>query len=254
MNIIRASLRVQGGSARNGYCIYGHPAPSAATGFAHALCARAGLRQTSGVIFVINEYSDRADSGSFGDNTFHMRRSAVRDTDKENKSQLDLPQNDFEATLIFTAEPTVAGPVQQRVEDVVERMRFAGGTLVKAEVSTTDESLEAALARPGAVLTEPDIAPINDDPFATLVEYSALKAGRKGWFVPSLVGYRLLEEPRQRQGARGGYPHAYADPLFWILEWQRSYKVKNSLTQHMWRMVRHDRIIKFTTHGEFSNV
>lgn len=35
----------------------------------------------------------------------------------------------------------------------------------------------------------------------------------KGWFYASLAGYQLLEAPKERDGARYGHQHAYAEPI-----------------------------------------
>jgi hypothetical protein len=39
------------------------------------------------------------------------------------------------------------------------------------------------------------------------------KKHHKGWFYASLAGYQLLEPPKNREGARFGHPHAFAEPI-----------------------------------------
>lgn len=41
-----------------------------------------------------------------------------------------------------------------------------------------------------------------------------------GRILPTLIGYRLLEAPRKRTGARRGYEHAFAEPLIGLLRAQ----------------------------------
>lgn len=45
-------------------------------------------------------------------------------------------------------------------------------------------------------------------------------AAYQGWILPSLIGYRLLEAPRARAGARGNMPHAFAEPVVGLLRAQ----------------------------------
>lgn len=56
------------------------------------------------------------------------------------------------------------------------------------------------------------------NPLAVLVEKIADQ--QAGWVTPASMGYRLLEDPVvDRPGARGNYPHAYADPLLGAVSW-----------------------------------
>lgn len=246
MTVINVNLAVRGASAKNGYCIYGHPSPFAAIGFAHALCMRSGLKQTSGVLFAIHDYHDRASALPYGGAIYHMQRSSERDSQGE--TQLDLPRSDLDVSVIFEAEATTAAPMKQTLDDTIETMRFSGGRIERFDCRIGDASIEKALRRPGFVLTEPTIASTGT-PIETLIEHITPLTGRKGWLVPSLVGFRLLEDPRPRDGSRGGHPHAYCDPLFWVLGWEWGRKIEDP-QQHLWRLVRHGNVIKFTTRGD----
>jgi hypothetical protein len=73
----------------------------------------------------------------------------------------------------------------------------------------------------------------------------SLQRGKKGWFNASLVGFRLIEDPAVgRSGVRGGYPHAYADPMIGIVEFK---SVRKATVRDMWTIERSDRLIKFVT-------
>jgi CRISPR type I-F-associated protein Csy2 len=55
----------------------------------------------------------------------------------------------------------------------------------------------------------------------------------KGWFYASLAGYQLLQAPIQRQGARYGHPHAFAEPIIGLH--QLEYFKKNAIQSLFWR-------------------
>jgi len=54
----------------------------------------------------------------------------------------------------------------------------------------------------------------------------------EGWILPSLVGYRLLESPRLRAGARGNFPHAFAEPIVGLLRAQLVGSVLKDFDRH----------------------
>lgn len=252
MSIVHVSLRVSGASAKNGYCVYGAPSPFAAIGFAHALCARARVHQRSGVLFTLYDYQDRAVAAAHGRLGYALQRSAQRDTadgGKKPGTQLDIPRCDLEVGMTFAADPRVDEPLRGSLEAALDTMRFAGGRIDDCHVAIDYDSLQQGLRRPGFALVEPDVACAPGvSAFAALVDLASPLAGRSGWYVPSLVGFRLLEKPRARDGVRGNFPHAFCDPLFWALEWRSCSRIENA-EQHLWRLVRTNEIIKFTTKG-----
>ncbi|MGD0959248.1 MAG: type I-F CRISPR-associated protein Csy2 [Methylomonas sp.] len=49
-----------------------------------------------------------------------------------------------------------------------------------------------------------------------------------GYFRPMAVGYQLLENPQQRQGARNNLPHAFAEPVFTLIRFRSVASVRKS--------------------------
>lgn len=48
----------------------------------------------------------------------------------------------------------------------------------------------------------------------------------QGYRVPVGIGFRALEAPRYREGARGGYPHQYAEPVIGLARLRTSASVR----------------------------
>ncbi|MCX4030213.1 hypothetical protein H0A36_17720 [Endozoicomonas sp. SM1973] len=41
-----------------------------------------------------------------------------------------------------------------------------------------------------------------------------------GWIIPTAIGYRLIESPKNRTGTRQPLPHAYAEPVTSVAQWR----------------------------------
>lgn len=231
-------LTVQGASAQNAYCIYGHPSPLAFIGFAHALCVRANLRQTSGVLAVFRDYRPRSIK-VYGNEQFAILRSAERDLAKE--SQLDIPRADLEVSVAFEIESQPDFDAE-RLEAVLAGMRFAGGVLVKRKPRLHDDMAAAIKGLRGFVMKSSAL-PHSEDPLGALLDAVAVKP-KGGWVTPSLRGLRLLETPQPKQGARGAHPHAYADPLLGVVHFEA---VRTATESDLWRLERRDNLIRFIT-------
>ena len=61
------------------------------------------------------------------------------------------------------------------------------------------------------------------------------KKNHKGWFYASLSGYQLLEAPKQRQGSRFNYPHAFSEPIIGLHElvYFRSSDIKMDVIENL---------------------
>ena len=233
-------LSVSGANAQNAYCVYGHPSPLAFIGFAHALCERSGMKQMSGVLAVLRHYRPKSIKVN-NDDMFAIMRGAERDVDGE--SQIDTPRADLGVSLAFevvAAELDIAA-IQL---SVLAGMRFAGGVLVSSKMRVHDDMLQAFRCLRGFVMRAEALPP-SDDPVGSLLEAISInsKTG-SGWVTPSLRGLRLIDDPQRKPGARGGHPHAYADPLIGVVRFE---SVQSATVADLWRMERHDNLIHFTT-------
>jgi hypothetical protein len=245
------SLDVRGANALNTYCVYGHPSPLAYIGFAHALCARAGFAQRRGALAVIHDFQIRGFEQAGGIH-FDMPRSAERDVriDGANTSQtqIDMPRADLSVSIAFEIEALRSiDTVHARAFETLCGMRFAGGRLAGitehcVRISATPQ--EAFALRSGFIMRPHPIELPADDAFPAFMDALSVRPGVPGWRSPTLMGFRMIHEPTGRRGARGGHPHAYADPLIGVVSFV---SLREASVGDLWRLKREARGILFVT-------
>jgi CRISPR type I-F-associated protein Csy2 len=68
-----------------------------------------------------------------------------------------------------------------------------------------------------------------------------------GFFVPVAVGYHLLEDPTtERTGVRGGYPHAFAEPLIGLARYRTCGSIRRGGPENapiFWRQTDEERFL-----------
>ncbi|MCP1674102.1 CRISPR type I-F-associated protein Csy2 [Natronocella acetinitrilica] len=136
-------------------------------------------------------------------------------------------------------------------------LRYAGGTLtVRPRRIRIEASLAEALARvPASAFLLEDrsellakqqpgdrdrldtllrlISRPRRKPAATEGEHEQASAADQdylGLLLPLAVGFVLLEHPRHRRGVRGGYPHAYAEPVIGLARARTAASVRAALS------------------------
>lgn len=288
MSWLVVDIHARAVNAQNCYAVYGLPAPSAYAGFIHALCLRAGVTPPASPQFAIGIHSAEvcgADSRYLAN--FALLRSAHRDikhNSKDTQTQLDIPRLNLHATLVTDIDTTNADEdIGEHMQKALYGMGFAGGTLIHTlpgageatQLYLTDEAKQVNRVLFGAKLmrdasdwlskapTHNDLP--DEDLFDRMLAYLAApsKDGSQrrygprptqGQLVPTCVGYRLMETPRTREGARKGYPHAFADPLIGLAElvtFSQLYGPEASGIQanEMWRYTRQNDCLLFTKGG-----
>lgn len=246
---LRVELDVRRASAKNAYCVYGHPSPFAFIGFAVALSLKCKMTQRSGVLAVIHSCDFHASPPKYGQVCFDLQRSAQRDCRPtrgvKGKSQFDTPMADLRVSLAFEFETASMDGLGERIDDALLDMRFAGGVIANARFRTAETSDEAFRFSAGFVMVEATVDTGTDDLIDRFNEKISIEKGKPGWYTPSLLGFRLIESPADtRVGARGGHPHAYADPLIGIVQF---FSARKATVDDMWRIQRNDDVIRFVT-------
>lgn len=247
MYVVIPFLQVQALNAEAAYCISGHPGPGTFIGFAHALLRRSGVSDAARIIPVFHTFRLRS-SKAYGEHVHWMQRSSDRDTKRSRaakaETQLDLPRADATLSVVMDLATECDG---QRLHDAITRMRLAGGTIVDMRAPETHFEFERAIKSvpPGFFMQEVQSAS-DDSPFDAIVNACAYDAPH--WITPTLVGYHLISSPTERVNARGGYPHAYADPLIGIVRWQSKTRASPA---DCWRYTRHGDEIRFETDNAF---
>lgn len=263
---IRIYLEASRIQARTSAYSYGGFSPSTPIGFAHAFCRNAGLEQKGGVMLVVHQYRNRGVTKQSGGFDFQMLRSSARDIAK--RTQTDIPLCDATVSMIFECEDV--GETAETIsnyEGIVDCMRFGGGVITPAgtpgrptrEVHTFN-SMEDALKfiRPGFVMVGRETVIDLEAPIASLLNQlqgrdakGQVQEGSKGWLTPTLLGYRLLEPPRERLGARFGYQHAFADPLLGIVEYISVRRRQEIISRGVWQLYQKDEIFLYATTNPF---
>jgi CRISPR-associated protein Csy2 len=243
------SLDVQKASGKNAYCVYGNPSPFAFIGFSHALCARSGLEQEGGVLAIFHNIEMHANESPFKEYTFDMPRSAQRDSketrNSSGKTQIDMPMVDLSVSLCFQCTSEKYDGLKNLLEETINEMRFAGGVISKSSFRMSETSDKAFKFKPGFVMSSALIEDGDGDIFTRTLQKISIQKGKQGWFSPSLVGFRLIEDPQlNRKGARGGHPHAYADPMIGVVQFKSARKAN---IDDLWSIEQKDGIYKFKT-------
>lgn len=243
------SLDVQKASAKNAYCIYGNPSPFAFIGFSHALCLKAGLTQRSGTLAIFHDIEFHAVHSKFNEFVFDIPRSAQRDTKStrgvKGKTQLDMPMSELSVSLCFQFEASEYDGLNARLSEAISEMRFAGGVISDFSARVTESSDQAFKTKAGFVMAAATIDAGDSDVFNRMIEKISIQRGKRGWYSPSLVGFRLIEDPQsKRHGARGCYDHAYADPVIGVVEFKSS---KKATLGDLWSIQKHEKYLEFLT-------
>lgn len=246
---LKIEVEVRKASAKNAYCVYGHPSPFAFIGFAHALSLRTGIKQLGGVLAVFHKCEPHATVALYQELCFDLLRSSQRDSrptrGTKGKSQVDVPMVDLHVSLCFEFTADTIDGLGQKIEVALMDMRFAGGVIVSSRISLSDTADEAFRFKAGFVMVESSIDPGGADVATRFSEKVCLEEGKPGWFSPSLLGFRMIETPApDRVGARGGHPHAYADPLIGVVEF---YAARKATIGDMWNIEREGSLIRFRT-------
>jgi CRISPR-associated protein Csy2 len=138
---------------------------------------------------------------------------------------------DLEWTILLACN--LAGNPAE-IENTLLTMRFAGGDVRSASVRCFEDMDEALRSiRSGFWIDDDsDVLAGADDPMAAL-----LQAQRSApWRVPANLGYALLEPPASRQGAREGYPHAFAEHMIGLLRYTPMHQAREAISlANLWR-------------------
>jgi hypothetical protein len=187
-------------------------------GFVHAWCLQAKLLSVlvPGVTPILRRFEINGFK-EYERVNFALMRCTERDS--VGNTQLDSPTGFFSGGVIFelNLNEDMKESTIKSLEEKLPFLRFAGGSICIPHVKSFD-SLEQARRTIGFTLQEEPIPPGDGDSLERLIDAVSPHKGMDGWLMPSLMGYRMIEEPAfNRAGARGGYPHAYADPLIGIV-------------------------------------
>jgi len=242
-NIITVSikLKAQGINAINNYVVYGYPSPFTFWGFAHSLALKCDMKLDKETILpIVHYYRNRTQGYS---NTFTQNRSSQRLKNGKISTITDLPKGDIECTILMK----FASSEDFLTEDILRKqligMRFGGGTIleksIKIELNKNESEVIKKISN-GFIYTKENIQLSKDKPFYDFSnELLNYKDSGKGWRIPTLLGYALIEKPQQRKGVRFDYKHSFAEPLIGIAKFTKFIKYgdnKMSIENNGWKL------------------
>lgn len=120
------------------------------------------------------------------------------------------------------------------IRSQVMNMRFAGGAIISANVRLHDDAQTALGAIRRGFWVDDATCLIKNHPNPA---FGLLAATREhAWTLPVTLGYSMLENPvRERQDARDGLPHCYAQHLTGLVQLKSVRSMHKAGTPKLWR-------------------
>lgn len=173
-----------------------------------------------------------------------QKRGAYPFSSKSNPAQnamQPMALTDLEWTLLLECDQPPRD--REQVENMLSRMRFAGGDITRAHVRLY-ENMDDALRslRSGFWIDDVTDSLMQEGslPESAHPVERLLQATRDAvWTVPVNLGYVLFAEPRARKGARDGCDHAFAEHLMGLVRYtpiriQRAFITRGNLWRYGW--------------------
>lgn len=235
--IVFQRMHVRGANFQPAGWLVAPPGPFVAMSFAHKLGLDLGGTALS--VALIHHSADLLAEdlpGAYGTMIPHGRRGAVLSLDGKKGSDYGgagvslayLPEPRGNLTISLVIELDVESFDEQDLERFKSTARFAGGEITySTRQPQIVESLEEVqkLVRSGFVVT--DESPLVSKTMAEM-GMNALEAlqfltrsdnhAQHPWLVPACVGYASITPFVSRPNARGGYQHAYVEPLIGLTQ------------------------------------
>ena len=114
--------------------------------------------------------------------------------------------------------------------DFVNSARLGGGQIIESFDPVRIDDVKAVTQAVGGgfwVVDRSDLVrqrmQADPDPVKAIVTECLRVRGHQyehNWLSPAAIGWAALETPRQRRGARNGLPHAYAEPMVGLVQYQ----------------------------------
>lgn len=235
-------LDVQTANAQAAWWLINAAPIMAANLFAHNLGRQTGVFPRR--VGIVHHDAQFLGEFFYGKYKSQQRRGAVyidkEDYSSKNRHALSLQPTatcHLSLSLVLAFDGLESLPPLSKVRDFLAGARLAGGQVIgHGEPRTAADLSDLRKAIPtGYWLVErPDLMVPPDsagDPLDALIGACSRprrkrseaaedsRANPESWVVPTTLGYALITEAVERTGARGGYPHAYAEPLVGLVQY-----------------------------------
>lgn len=249
--IVIPRLDVRNANAQPAWWMIGPPPVTAYLGFAHALARAIGVDNHDGIAIIHHDIQFLGEQyGSFLHP--HQFRAA---------SFIDKDDYSSKNAHVLSSQPTVRChlniSVVIRFEDksvfgisdaipFLRRGRIAGGTIIdhgKPDYSPATGEISDVAKAVGSgfsIVNRQDLMVKTEidrdmlDVLLRLTRPGANKTEGHNWILPTSLGYVEISTCRQRRNVRGDFPHAYAEPLVGLIQYQ---SIRDA-GLHFWRYQR----------------
>ncbi len=240
--LIIPHLRVQRANALATPWIISTAPVFACTLLAHAIGRDVGV-QPEAVGIVHHDAQLLAESDlpkSFGDHFPHQYRGASYidkdDYSSKNKHALSLQpaaSMHLELSLVLAYEEVC--PAVESIRSSLRQRRVAGGLIAEHGNPVVTSRFEGkggvwSVIRSGHWLIDRSSELVKGDQgrvaslLALVNDYPPNRTGdqkpKRLWLTPAVMGYAAITPFAKRKGARGGFPHTFAEPLVGLVEYQ----------------------------------
>lgn len=142
---------------------------------------------------------------------------------------------DYHWTLILDCSQQLPSEIKNEVTNLLETMRFAGGNIVRAKASLTDDwNTALRMSRPGFWID--DVSNLLESSDQSPAELLVSSCAEKSWVMPSTLGYSLLAKPVSRIGARDEHEHSFVEHMLGLVQFKAMNQVFTTLTPaNLWR-------------------
>lgn len=252
--ILIPRIEVFGANAQSAYTVVSGPSPLAYLGFARKLLIdlRGGDATDTECVKVAILHHDME---MRGEHSYHFKPSQLRGaaltTGKNGKS------NDYVAGGISMSLQPVAlcnltvsliltgfgDFTAEQIDDAARNLRIAGGHIRDFGRIRCFDSTDAVVRRVGNgyfMAERRDLLDVpSTDKIRTLLTAISKREEGDGWLIPINLGFLQITEFTQKDGSRGSFPHAYAEPLLGFVQ----YKTRRTLIDEekpipFWRYAR----------------
>lgn len=246
-------VRVQAANMLAASFLMGGPPVFAAYGLGEALCFHLGGGAKVTGMALIHHNREALGQSFYGVFSPQQRRAAAftfghsangSDYSSKNAHALSLQPvacAHLRVSVIWEMEQVMD---EVKARDFLHRARLSGGLVTGHGEIVLEDSLKAAFDRVGngyVIKDRRDLLENRDKHQAELL-VEALGAqpaagGDNTWLSATCVGYAAITPFEHRGGARGGYAHAFAEPLVGMVQYRslRQWREESDVEEALWR-------------------
>lgn len=253
--LVLPHLDIRNANAQPAWWMIGPPAITAYLGFAHALANKIRAGAHAGIAIIHHDIQFLGETfWDYGTSTLlpHQFRSAsfidkadYSDKNKHALSAQPTARCHIKVSLVIRFEDEAVFGLSD-ANTALRGGRVAGGDIVAHgdpayfEGSETPPELVRQIGSGFSIISRQDLMTLEDgdrDMLDALLRvtrprrHGSTASDGQSWILPTTLGYTEITAREQRHNVRGGFPHAYAEPLVGLIQ----YRAHREAGLHFWR-------------------